>query len=66
MRMNMGPTDRMLRLIAAMVMAVLFFTGLVAGPLGIALFIGSIVSAATGLSGLCPLYLLLRINTTNP
>jgi|GEM_PF-1983172 len=66
MRMNMGPTDRMMRLIAALVMVILFFTGLVVGPLGIALLVVPIVFTATGLTASCPLYLLLGIKTTNP
>jgi len=56
----------MLRSTAAMVLAVLFFTGVVAGPMGIALLIGSIVFTAMGLTGSCPLYPPFGIKTTNP
>jgi hypothetical protein len=60
---NMGSTDRLLRTVAAVIMAYLFFSGTVTGALGTLLIILAIVFAATSLFGFCPLYLLFNFNT---
>lgn len=63
MKINMGNTDKIVRVAAAAIIAVLFLTGVVKGTLGIVLLIIAVVLAATSLTGFCPLYSLLRINT---
>lgn len=63
MKPNMGPTDRMIRSILAIVMAVLYFTGVVPGTLGIVLLILAVVFLATSFVRFCPLYLPFGINT---
>lgn len=59
--MNVGSTDRVVRLLVGIaILAYFFFTTWSAwGYLGF-------VVAATGLFGYCPLYSLLRINTIRP
>lgn len=57
MRKNMGSTDKTVRIIAAIVFALLYFTGVVSGALGISLLVLSSVFLLTSFIGFCPLYL---------
>lgn len=59
----MGSTDRMLRVIIAMVVSILFFTHTITGTLGVVLLILGGVLLATSLVSFCPLYLPFGINT---
>ncbi len=59
----MGSTDRIIRILASIVFAVLYFTGTVAGTWGIVLLILGGVFVLTSLVGFCPLYTLLGMNT---
>jgi len=63
MKTNMGSTDRIVRAIIAVVFAVLYFTGVVTGTLGIVLLIIAIAFALTSITGLCLLYLPFGIST---
>ncbi len=63
MKKNMGSADRIIRLIFAAVIAVLFFTNVVSGTLGIILLVAAGVFALTSLISFCPLYPLVGINT---
>jgi hypothetical protein len=63
MKKNMGSADRIIRLIIAAIIAVLFFTNVVSGTLGIILLVAAGVFALTSLISFCPLYPLLGINT---
>lgn len=63
MKKNMGSADRIIRLIIAAVIAVLFFTNVVSGTLGIVLLVAAGVFALTSLISFCPLYPLVGINT---
>lgn len=63
MKKNMGSADRIIRLIIAAVIAILFFTNVITGTLGIILLILGGVFVLTSLVGFCPLYLPLGINT---
>lgn len=63
MKKNMGTTDRIIRLIAAAIFALLYFTGIVSGTLGIVLLVLAIVFTLTSFMSFCPLYLPLHINT---
>ena len=57
MKKNMGIADRSIRIIIAAIIAVLFFTGVIEGTLGIVLMIVAGVFLLTSLIGFCPLYL---------
>ncbi len=59
----MGGADRIIRVIVAIVFAVLYFTGTVTGTVGLVLIILGGVFLATSLVSFCPLYLPFGINT---
>ncbi len=63
MKKNMGNADRMIRLLLAAVMVVLYFTNVVTGTLGIVLLVLAGVFVLTSLISFCPLYTLIGLNT---
>lgn len=63
MKKNMGAADKILRLVIAAVIAVLYFTGVISGTWAIVLGLLAIIFIATSFMGFCPLYLPFRINT---
>jgi hypothetical protein len=63
MKLNMGKIDRVLRVIVAVVIAVLFFTKVITGTLGIVLLVVGGVFLLTSLVGTCPLYLPCGLST---
>lgn len=63
MEKNMGSTDRTIRILAAVVILVLYFLDVIAGALGVILLILAIIAIVTSLLGFCPLYKLLGIST---
>ncbi len=56
MKKNMGTTDRLIRVIIAAVVAVLFFTNVITGTLGIVLLVLAGIFVLTSLVSFCPLY----------
>ena len=64
MKQNMGTIDRVIRIILALVVAILYFTGELSGLAAIVLGIFAIVFLLTSLVGVCPLYTVLGIKTT--
>ena len=63
MKANMGSTDRVIRIVLAVVLAALYFSGVMSGTLGIVLVVVAAVFALTSLVSFCPLYTLLGLNT---
>jgi hypothetical protein len=63
MKTNVGNMDKVLRIVLAVVMSVLYFTGTVTGTLGTVLLILGGVFLLTALVGFCPLYAMVGINT---
>ena len=63
MKKNMGKVDRILRVIVAIVLAVLYFTDIITGTIGLVVLIFACVMFLTSLMGSCPPYNLLGINT---
>lgn len=63
MKANMGSTDKMIRIIVAIIFAALYFTGQVTGTIGIILLVLAGVFVLTSLIGFCPLYLPFGIST---
>lgn len=59
----MGVIDRALRLIAAAVVLILYFTNVISGTLALILLIVAAIFALTSFVSFCPLYLPFRINT---
>ncbi|MES2124900.1 MAG: DUF2892 domain-containing protein [Gemmatimonadota bacterium] len=60
---NMGTTDRLLRTIAALVVAFLYFTGRINGTLGIVLLVLAAIFVLTSFIGWCPMYSPFRFST---
>ncbi len=63
MKKNMGIADRLVRVLIAAIVAVLYFTGVVTGTLGIVLLVLAGVFVATSLVSFCPLYTLFGLST---
>lgn len=56
MKKNMGNIDKMLRVLVAVVIAVLYYTGMVSGTVAIVLLVLAAVFLLTSLISFCPLY----------
>jgi len=63
MKKNMGNIDKIIRILVAIVIAVLFFTNVISGTLGIVLLVFAGVFVLTSVMSFCPLYTLVGINT---
>lgn len=63
MKKNMGTIDKSVRILIAAIVALLYFTHVISGTLGIILLIVSAVFVLTSLLGFCPLYMLTGMNT---
>lgn len=59
----MGTADRIIRVIIAAIIAILFFTNVITDTLGIILLVLAVVFVLTSLVSFCPLYLPLGIST---
>jgi hypothetical protein len=64
MKKNMGTIDKVIRILVAVVIAVLYFTHIISGTLAIIFLIIAGVFILTSLVGFCPLYTALGIKTT--
>ncbi len=63
MKTNIGTTDRIIRVIIAAILVILYFTNVATGTLGIVFLVGAIVLLITTLTGFCGLYKPFGINT---
>lgn len=63
MKKNMGSADRILRVIVAAVIAILYLTGVISGTLGLILLVLAFVFVLTSLISFCPLYTPIGLNT---
>lgn len=63
MKKNMGTTDRVFRTIIAVLVAILFATGVISGVLGIVLIIFAGIFLLTSIVSFCPLYMPFGIKT---
>ncbi|MBI5021849.1 MAG: DUF2892 domain-containing protein [Ignavibacteriales bacterium] len=63
MEKNMGSTDKIIRIILALLFGILYFTDTVTGILGIILLILGIVFLLTSFVSFCPLYKPAKIST---
>jgi hypothetical protein len=63
MKTNVGTADRMIRLVLAVIFAVLYFTETITGTLGYVLLALGVVFAITSTVGFCPLYAIVGLNT---
>lgn len=63
MKKNMGSTDKIIRIIIAIIIAVLYFTHVISGTWAIALLILAAVFILTSVIGYCPLYSIFGLKT---
>jgi hypothetical protein len=63
MKKNMGSVDRIIRVLIAAAIAVLYFMGIITGTLGIVALVLAGVFLLTSLVATCPLYVPFGINT---
>lgn len=63
MKKNMGSTDKIIRVLIAAVVGILYFTNTITGTLGIVLMVLAGVFVITSLVSFCPLYALVGLNT---
>ena len=63
MKTNVRAVDRVIRLLIAAVIAILYFTNVITGAVGIILIMLAVVFAFTSFTGFCPLYFLFKIST---
>jgi hypothetical protein len=59
----MGNTDRIIRLLVAAVITVLYFTNVITGTVAIILLALAVIFAVTSFISFCPLYTLFGIST---
>lgn len=59
----MGTVDRVIRILLALVVIILYLTGNITGIAAVILGILTLVFIITSLIGFCPLYALLKIST---
>ena len=63
MTKNMGAIDRVVRILAAIAVVVLYLTHVISGPLAIILGVIAAVLVLTSFVGVCPLYIPLKLST---
>ena len=63
MKKNMGSTDKIIRLIVALILATLSYMGVVTGTVGTVFYAVAIVFALTSMISFCPLYVPFGIST---
>lgn len=63
MNKNIGTTDRVIRILLAAVVAILYFTEVISGTTAIILGILGLMFLLTSLMSFCPLYLPFKIST---
>ncbi|MEL4455229.1 DUF2892 domain-containing protein [Lutimonas vermicola] len=63
MKKNMGNTDRIIRVVVAVAIGVLYYANILTGTLGIVLLVLAGVFLLTSVVGFCPLYTPFGIST---
>jgi len=63
MEKNMGNNDKIFRVLVAVLVAILYFTGVIPGAIGIGLMVVAVIFVATSLLGFCPIYAATGMNT---
>ncbi len=63
MKRNMGAADRVIRIVLAAAVAVLYFTHQLSAVAGIVLGIVGAIFLVTGIVGVCPLYMPFGLST---
>lgn len=63
MKKNMGNTDRLIRLVIAAIVVLLYFTNVISGTVAIVLGVVAAIFLLTSLVNFCPLYAPFGIST---
>ena len=63
MKKNMGNADRIIRIIIAAIIGILYFTNIISGTLAIVLLVLSVVFFLTSIISFCPLYTIFGLKT---
>ncbi len=63
MKKNMGGTDRIIRIVAAIVVGVLYYLNVIEGTLAYVLMAVAAIFVLTSFINFCPLYAIFGINT---
>ncbi|MEI7828616.1 MAG: DUF2892 domain-containing protein [Prolixibacteraceae bacterium] len=63
MKKNMGTIDKVIRILVAVTIAILFFAHVITGTLAIILVALAVIFVLTSLISFCPLYLPFGLNT---
>lgn len=63
MKKNMGTIDRIVRIVAGLLIAVLYFTGQISGLAATILGLIALILIVTSFVGFCPLYAPFRFST---
>lgn len=59
----MGTVDKVIRIVVAVIILVLYFTHVITGTLAVVLLVLAGILVVTSLVGTCPLYLLFGLST---
>lgn len=65
MKKNMGTTDKVVRILVAVIIAALYFTNMISGTWAIVLIAFAGIFIFTSVVSVCPLYLPFGISTRN-
>jgi hypothetical protein len=63
MKKNMGSYDKLIRLVVAIVLIILYYRGAFGSTLGIVVLVVAFILTLTSLMSFCPLYTLFGLNT---
>jgi hypothetical protein len=63
MKKNMGTVDKLIRILVAVVIAVLYFTNTISGTLAVVLLVLAGIFILTALFGVCPAYMPFGLST---
>lgn len=64
MTKNVGSTDKIIRLVIALVLAYLYYSGVLTGTLGIVAVVVGAIALLTSVINFCPLYAVIGVKTT--
>jgi len=63
MKKNMGPADRIIRISVAVIIAILYFEGLISGTTALILGVVAVIFLLTSFISFCPLYTIFGLST---
>lgn len=63
MKKNMGSADKIVRVLFAIIIAILYFTNQITGAAAIVLGVFAVVFLLTSAMGFCPLYSIFKLST---